>query len=149
MNITSLLLLACALSIDSLIVSATCGMQPSLKLRRGFLIAFVFAFFQSMFPLLGAFLGGIFQKHIERFDHWIAFGLLGIIGIKMLIDAWNIRKEEGKENDISRFIIILGLGIATSIDAFVLGIGLGIQIPHRSEERRVGKECRSRWSPYH
>src|SRR2546425_234543 len=26
---------------------------------------------------------------------------------------------------------------------------LGIQVPDRSEERRVGKECRSRWSPYH
>ncbi|MDL2314647.1 manganese efflux pump MntP family protein [Bacteroidales bacterium OttesenSCG-928-C19] len=129
MNISSIIVLALALSIDSMIVSITCGLQSKMKLTKGLYIAFIFAVCQAIFPLLGAMLGGLFQKQIEMMDHWIAFALLSLIGLKMILDIRNINKNNGLGFDISRFIIVLGLGVATSIDAFVVGISIGLEMP--------------------
>lgn len=129
MNISSIIVLALALSIDSMIVSITCGLQSKMKLTKGLYIAFIFAVCQAIFPLLGAMLGGLFQKQIEMMDHWIAFALLSLIGLKMILDIRNINKNNGLGFDISRFIVVLGLGVATSIDAFVVGISIGLEMP--------------------
>lgn len=128
MNIPSIILLGLALSIDSMIVAITCGMQYKMRLTKGMYISFILALCQGLFPFLGAILGGVFQKQIEAYDHWVAFGLLTMIGLKMLLDVRNVNKNNGLGFDISKFIIVLGLGVATSIDAFISGIGLGIEI---------------------
>ena len=126
-QIAEILLLALALCIDSLVVSTSCALNDGATARRRAMpLALTFALFQGLFPLLGALLGNAFQHVIEAVDHWIAFGLLAIVGGKMILDA--LRNDPAAHNlDISRFGIICLLAVSTSIDAFAVGIGMGLQ----------------------
>ena len=78
-----------------------------------------FGVFQAIMPLIGYFLGSRFQHLITNFDHWIAFGLLLIIGINMLCEAFG--KEE-KESSSFDFKTMITLAVATSIDALAVGV---------------------------
>jgi putative Mn2+ efflux pump MntP len=81
------------------------------------------AFFQTLFPFLGWLAGKSLMHYIEEYDHWLAFILLSIIGLKMIYDSF--KSEEEKEPDVSNTAIV-GMAIATSIDALVVGVGFGI-----------------------
>ncbi|MDY5968957.1 MAG: manganese efflux pump MntP family protein [Bacteroidales bacterium] len=125
MSFVDSILFALALCVDSLIVSTTCSLKCKMTFRRGLLLALTFAFFQGFFPLIGALLGGAFKEVISAVDHWIAFALLALTGLKMIWDA--LRGDDGDGRfDVSRFGVIVALAVATSIDAFVVGIGLGL-----------------------
>lgn len=119
------LLLALALCVDSFTVSTACSFRSRMTLRRGMLMAFVFAFFQGLLPFLGAMLGVAFKAFIASVDHWVAFGLLLAVGGKMIYDALRDAPEERKL-DVSSLGVMCLLGLATSIDAFVVGIPLGL-----------------------
>ena len=125
MSIIKMILLALALCVDSLVVSTTSAFKSKMTYRHGVVMALVFAFFQGVFPLLGALLGVAFRDLIAAVDHWIAFGLLLAVGGKMILDAIREVPEE-KQIDVSRIGVLCLLGIATSIDAFVVGIGIGL-----------------------
>ena len=118
-------LLALALCVDSLVVSTTSAFKTKLSYRRGLLLAITFGLFQGGFPLIGALIGNVCVAFISSIDHWVAFGLLLLVGGKMIVDAL---KGEEDENalDLSRFWVICTLAVATSIDAFVVGIGFGL-----------------------
>lgn len=88
-------------------------------------MAITFGFFQGFFPLLGALLGEAFQSFVDSIDHWIAFGLLLLVGGRMIWDAFH-NEDDDKQMDVTKFGTMCLLGIATSIDAFVVGIGLGL-----------------------
>lgn len=124
MNFLESLLLSLALCIDSLVVSTACAAKTKISYKRGLLLAVIFALFQGGFPLIGALIGSACQSLIESIDHWIAFGLLAIIGIKMILDAFH--EEETSKFDVTRIWVMCTLGIATSIDAFVVGISFGL-----------------------
>lgn len=125
MNFWEALLLALALCVDSLVVSTSCALKNKMSYRRGLLVAATFALFQGGFPLIGALLGETFHAVIAAVDHWIAFGLLSLVGVKMIWDALR-SSEEDCRMDVSRYWVIVTLAIATSIDAFVVGIGFGL-----------------------
>jgi len=120
------ILLGVALSMDCLAVSITCGLQKSMTLKRGIILSLSFAFFQGLFPLLGALLGDFAKEYIEAIDHWVAFSLLAVIGIKMFMEGY---RYDIKEHvfDFTKPSMLITLSIATSIDAFIVGIGFGIQ----------------------
>lgn len=118
-------LLALALCVDSLVVSTTSAFKSKMSYRRGLLMAITFGFFQGFFPLLGALLGEAFQSFVDSIDHWIAFGLLLLVGGRMIWDAFH-NEDDDKQMDVTKFGTMCLLGIATSIDAFVVGIGLGL-----------------------
>lgn len=125
MTILSSLLLALALCVDTLAVSTSSALKSKMSYRKGLEIAFVFGLFQGGIPLLGALLGSAFQSLVASIDHWIAFGLLFLVGGKMIIDGIRGEKEE-KPLDVTKLGVIILLAIATSIDAFVVGIGFGL-----------------------
>lgn len=125
MVVVEAFLLALALCVDSLVVSTTSSFRSKMAFRRGLLMAVVFAFFQGLFPLLGALLGAAFKDAVAAVDHWIAFGLLLVVGGKMIWDAL-FAKEDDKVLDVTSFGTMCVLGVATSIDAFVVGIGFGL-----------------------
>ena len=125
MNFLELVLLALALCVDSLVVSATSAFSSKMTYRHGLLMALIFAFVQGLFPFLGATLGFAFKDFIAVIDHWVAFGLLLLVGGKMIYDALlDVGKE--KQLDVSKIGVLCLLGVATSIDAFVVGIGMGL-----------------------
>ncbi len=128
MGFVEALLLALALCVDSLVVSTTTAFKEKMPFRRGLLMAAIFGLCQGGFPLAGALIGDVARTFIEAVDHWVAFGLLAIVGGKMIVEG--IR---GKEENVSQRTLTVGtmflLGTATSIDAFAVGIGLGLDNP--------------------
>ena len=118
-------ILAVALCVDSLVVSTANAFRSKMTYRQGVRLAIVFAVFQGGFPFLGASLGIAFKDMVAAVDHWVAFGLLLIVGGKMIVDAIRDVPDE-KQLDTTRLGVLCLLGIATSIDAFVVGIGLGL-----------------------
>lgn len=126
MLIVESFLLALALCVDSLVVSTTSAFKSKMPYRRGLLMALIFGFFQGLFPLLGALLGGAFKDFVASVDHWIAFGLLLVVGGKMIWDAFH-DGDEANSLDVTKVSTMCLLGIATSIDAFVVGIGFGLK----------------------
>src|SRR5574344_416330 len=124
--ILSAILLGISLSMDCLAVSITCGLQKSMTIKRGLILALSFAFFQALFPFLGGLIGEVARKYVDSIAPWIAFGLLGIIGVKMFIEGlhYNIKQ---RVFDFTKPKILLMLSVATSIDAFVVGVGFGLE----------------------
>lgn len=131
------LLVALGLSMDAFAVSISSGICiPDLKPRHSLRAALAFGLFQFLMPLAGWYLGGTFKALIQGFDHWIAFGLLAVVGGKMLIEGLEARKRaahpEACEDDEvagmghSRSILelrgLLILAVATSIDALAVGL---------------------------
>lgn len=127
MSFIEALILALALCVDSLVVSTSSAFKSKMGWHRGLLMAVTFGVFQGLFPLLGALLGSAFKAVVEAVDHWVAFGLLLVVGGKMIWDAFHDEDEaSGKALDVTRFGTMCILGVATSIDAFVVGIGFGL-----------------------
>lgn len=131
MSLIEALLLSLSLCVDSLVVSATTAFHSKISYRRGVLLALVFGICQAGFPLLGALIGDVARAFIEAVDHWVAFGLLLLVGGKMIVE--NIRHKEPTAEEEPATAVTIGtmalLGTATSIDAFAIGIGLGLEHP--------------------
>lgn len=132
MNFIALIFTAFALSMDAFAVSITKGMTiKNLKKSTALKMALAFGVFQGAMPLLGWALGISFESYIKSIDHWIAFILLGFIGINMIKGFFDDRKEENASelefsattdvDDLSNKEIIM-LAVATSIDALAVGI---------------------------
>lgn len=121
MGIANLILLSIGLGMDACAVSICKGLKmKTIDCRYTVLIALFFGGFQGMMPLIGWALGKQFAKYIENVDHWIAFVLLLIIGIKMISEAF--QKEQDScpiSYDIKELFI---LAVATSIDALAVGV---------------------------
>ncbi len=114
-------LLAVSVAIDCFTVTVTSGIILH-QIRWGIFLkmAFFFGLFQAMMPLLGWACAFKFSEHIEAYDHWIAFGLLAYIGIRMIKEQFS--KSESHIFDPTRLKVILILAVATSIDALAVGI---------------------------
>ncbi len=124
MPIIEIILIGIGLSFDTFAVSISAGLTVrSIRFWQGIRIAIILALFQAFMPFLG-WLGGVqIVKHISHLDHWVAFGLLSLIGIKMIIDSF--KKEAVSKFNPLLFRVLLVLGLATSIDALVVGFSLG------------------------
>lgn len=83
-----------------------------------------FGGFQALMPLIGFFLGTLFADAIQAFDHWVAFGLLALIGINMLKEAFG-EEEEAADADLSVKTMFI-MAVATSVDALAVGISLAM-----------------------
>lgn len=127
MGFAELFLLAVGLSMDAFAVSICKGLSmKKATLKEGAVCGAWFGGFQALMPLVGFFLGALFADKIEAFDHWVAFGLLAIIGINMLKEAFCKCSEcENHDADLS-FKTMFVMAIATSIDAMAVGISLAM-----------------------
>ena len=121
MTFIELLLIAIGLSMDAFSVSICKGLTTKrFSWRMALLCGLWFGFFQALMPVIGYFLGAQFQELIEAYDHWIAFGLLFLIGANMIREALS-KKEESANGDLDVKTMFL-LAIATSIDALAVGV---------------------------
>src|SRR3990172_2619511 len=104
MDMISIFIIAVALAMDAFSVCISCGMIiPDPGFRHYFRLAFHFGLFQFMMPIIGYFGGKYLEGYIKEYDHWIAFGLLIIIGLKMIYEAfWGKAESCDPERDPSR-----------------------------------------------
>ena len=125
MGFFELFLLAVGLSMDAFAVSICKGLSMcKAGIKEGAVCGAWFGGFQALMPLIGYFLGTLFAQAIEAFDHWIAFGLLAVIGINMLKEAFS-GEEENCGCDLSVKTMFV-MAVATSIDALAVGISLAM-----------------------
>ncbi len=118
------LFIAFALAMDCFAVSVVCAVilrrrATGIMLR----LAFLFGFFQALMPFIGWLLGASFTGVIEKYDHWIAFFILVILGIKTVWETAREKDDEaaGRDEPLKLRTLLL-LGIATSIDALAAGV---------------------------
>ena len=127
MGIVELLLIAVGLAMDAFAVSICKGLaMRRVHYGHAFVIALAFGLFQALMPLLGWLLGSSFQAFIEPFDHWIAFGLLAAIGVKMIWDAFHEEPNACPEEEQLDYRELFVLAIATSIDALAVGVSFAL-----------------------
>ena len=121
MDFLTLLTLAVGLAMDAFAVSICKGLAMREKvLKKGIIVGLWFGGFQALMPTIGFFLGTQFKDQITSIDHWIAFVLLGLIGINMVKEA--LSNEEEQADDSIAVKEMFMLAVATSIDALAVGI---------------------------
>ena len=126
MGFGELFLLALGVSMDAFAVSVCKGLaMKKVTLKAGLTCGLWFGGFQALMPLIGFFLGSLFAQAIEAIDHWVAFGLLAIIGGNMLKDAFS-KEEEGEHCADLGVKTMFVMAVATSIDALAIGISLAM-----------------------
>jgi len=122
MTLFELFLIGIGLSMDAFAVSVCKGLSmKKIDKKYTLLIGLFFGGFQALMPLLGYYLGSSFASYIERFDHWVAFLLLAIIGGNMIKESRETAEEEKPYSGIN-YRELLVLAVATSIDALAVGI---------------------------
>ena len=94
MGIIEIILTSIGLAMDAFAVSICKGLSiKRYNLKKGLIIGTYFGLFQSIMPLIGYLLGGLFKNIIISIDHWIAFILLSIIGINMIKESLSNENE--------------------------------------------------------
>lgn len=121
MSITEIVLLALSLAVDCFTVCVASGVIiKRLEWRTFLFMSLMFGLFQGAMPLLGWAVANRFSHAIEAYDHWIAFGLLLFLGIRMIVSSFS--KDEQKQIDPRSMAVVLTLAVATSIDALAVGV---------------------------
>lgn len=127
MDIVTVFFIATALAMDAFSVSISCGMiieKPDFG--HYFRLSFHFGLFQFMMPVIGYSAGTFLEQYIQSIAHWVAFGLLLLIGLKMIHEAFEKKEEDGECKDPSRGGRLILLAVATSIDALAVGFSIGV-----------------------
>ncbi|MCX7835053.1 MAG: manganese efflux pump MntP family protein [bacterium] len=116
--------LSLALATDAFAVGLVSGIKYKSS-RQIFRLSFHFGLFQFILSLLGATLLLMVERYVSAFDHWIAFILLGLIGLKMIHNGIKSETEnEIRQYDATRGLTLIGLSLAVSIDALAAGISI-------------------------
>ncbi len=128
MGFFALFALGIGLSMDAFAVSVCKGLGMKKANAKGMILCGIwFGGFQALMPLIGYLLGSLFATAIEAVDHWIAFGLLVLIGLNMLKEAFEEKECCDCENNADfSFKTMLTMAVATSIDALAVGISLAM-----------------------
>jgi putative Mn2+ efflux pump MntP len=129
MNFAATFLLALAMSTDAF--AAAVGKGAALHrphLREALRTGLIFGVIEGLTPVIGWLLGTVAAPYVSAFDHWIAFVLLGGLGLRMIREGWSGDEEEEEAEKPGRhsFWLLAITGFATSIDAMVVGVGLAI-----------------------
>lgn len=124
-------LIGFSLAMDAFAVSVSSGISiKNLRVFHALRASFFFGLFQFAMPVAGWYLGRAFSAYIQAFDHWIAFGLLVLIGGKMLSETLRGKEKEtgcpDQGRDIRSLPCLFLLSVATSIDALAVGLSFNL-----------------------
>lgn len=124
MNIITILFLSIGLSMDAFAVAISIGFAIKfLKVKHAVRVGLFFGIFQAIMPLIGWTFGIGVRDFFKNIDHWLVFGILCTIGLKMIVESKEIEESEKEDNPL-RFWSLLILAVATSIDALAIGFSL-------------------------
>ncbi len=125
MGLLELFIIAVGLSMDAFAVAVCKGLSVyKLEKKHMLITGLWFGGFQGLMPLIGYLLGSTFESYITPIDHWVAFVLLGIIGINMIKEAFEKDDCDCEDNSDASFSVktMFVMAVATSIDALAVGI---------------------------
>jgi putative Mn2+ efflux pump MntP len=125
MSLITIFLVALSMAMDAFAVSLCSGVKIGPGPRPVFRIAFHFGLFQALLPILGWLFGNTIEPLVRNFDHWVAFGLLAFVGVRMIRSGLS-KDEDEIVKDPSRGWTMVMLSIAVSIDALAIGLSLGV-----------------------
>jgi putative Mn2+ efflux pump MntP len=126
LDLLSILLIALGLAMDAFTVALCTGAtRKNIWFRPGFRLSFHFGLFQFMMPIIGWIAGTAFVRFIEGYSSWIAFGLLALVGVKMIRESFDKENEDVSVDPTRRWNLVM-LAIATSIDALAVGMSLAM-----------------------
>jgi len=122
MHMITITFVAFGLAMDAFAVSITSGITiRHLRIHHAFRIALFFGAFQAIMPIVGWLAGLSLRDFISDIDHWIAFGILGFIGCKMIYEALRMELDREEVNPLNLSVLLM-LSVATSIDALAVGV---------------------------
>lgn len=123
MAFLTLLLLAVGLSFDTFAVSVSTGLSVChIRFWQAVRVALILGVFQGLMPYIGWLGGKQVAHYIADYDHWLAFTLLTILGVKMIWESFQRDDNTSKECNPLKLSLVVGMAIATSIDALVVGV---------------------------
>jgi putative Mn2+ efflux pump MntP len=124
MGLVTIIIIAVGLAMDAFAVSIASGAAyKQLRINHIFRIAVFFGAFQAFMPVVGWLCGLGARELLAGYDHWVAFGLLAGIGVKMIYESFRIKQAE-QQSDPMSVLMLVSLSVATSIDALAVGITL-------------------------
>jgi len=122
----AIIAVAIGLSMDAFAVSVVTGAAyKELHYRHTLRMAGFFGGFQAFMPAVGYLAGLTVRQYIENYDHWVAFGILAAVGLKMIYESFKIKGERQAMHP-ANLAMLLALAVATSIDALAVGITLSL-----------------------
>jgi putative Mn2+ efflux pump MntP len=125
-ELLAVIAIAVGLAMDTFAVPIVTGAAyKQLHIRHTLRMAGFFGGFQAFMPVVGYFAGLTVRQYVSNYDHWIAFGILAAVGLKMIYESFKI-KEERKTPNPENLVVVLVLAVATSIDALAVGITLSL-----------------------
>jgi putative Mn2+ efflux pump MntP len=111
---------------DTFAVSIVTGAAyKQLHIRHTLRMAGFFGGFQAFMPVVGYMAGLTVKQYVSNYDHWIAFGILAAVGLKMIYESFKIKEERQTPNP-ANLLVVLALAVATSIDALAVGITISL-----------------------
>lgn len=126
MDIAQIIVLAIGLSMDSLVISLTSGaIIGNHRVVNVLKIAGMLAFMQMSLTVFGWFIGSTFAQYIDKYDHWLAFGILFFLGARVIVCSLKDGEDSSPFNPLN-FKVMFSLGIATSIDATAVGLSMSL-----------------------
>jgi len=130
MEFFGIFVIALGLSMDAFAVAVCIGLSfKTFSIEKAFVVGLYFGLFQAIMPLIGYIAANQFAERIMQFGNWIAFGLLVILGGRMI---WGSFKKDGEEQEVAslKFFKMLPLALATSVDALAVGVSFAFLYVH-------------------
>ena len=125
MTLAAIIILAFAMSTDAFAVAIAMGARRRhVHIKEALKTGLLFGVIEGVTPLVGWALGSIAASYVESWDHWIAFVLLGGLGLRMIHEGFKQPDADAEEAAPRAFWLLVLTGFATSIDAMVVGLGL-------------------------
>lgn len=129
MHWAELVAIAVALSVDAFAVAIAAGVRlKDAGIGQTLTLAGQFGFFQAAMLIIGWLAGDSLKSYVATYTHWVAFGLLTWVGVKMIIGAVKhpAHQKVAERYDPTKGASLIMLAIATSLDALAVGLSLSV-----------------------
>lgn len=128
MTLAEMTLIGLGLSMDAFAVAVVSSITLGKATKRElFRLSFHFGLFQAIMPVIGWAAGKTLEQWIQAWDHWVAFAVLTIIGLKAIWEAVSQGDDDVSDaSNPTRGLKLIGLSVATSIDAMAVGLSFAM-----------------------
>lgn len=137
MSVLEYIILSFALTVPVMVTLRACAMKNPIRLTRGLGVSFLVAIVHVLLILAGIYIGNLLRFELPEYDSLIYLGLLVVVALRMFFPAFRKKEKELPAYDISRWLTVLLLGIATGTNTFFVGLGLGFLVSFQTDVWRV------------